>query len=782
MAEIEYKNLRETYKDILKRFPFKPKLEKLTDSEIFICDLFIDLNEFFANDKTKTKARIFRIYGDIIRLSNNLKIPSSAENGVMLIVARRFEIEKEYHISVDYKNYFRIVVYAMEMPFELKIILKNQTITFKITDSNIGKCLTLYGSEQKFVDIDIFDNVILKRDPFFKILRFSLQIATALFYDEAKTEIIESILSWIIKITKSQSEPYSELYHQALSILTQLNISKKRRESKFSFIPLLNKEIYKERIENFINFAISYEDKYNNVLDGKYTNDLKKTEFETLLKDCNDMTRVHEHLKGIEEARYKSSLKLRINEEIELKAYEVKETSESFKNGIEEWKKLQEIEARTNMVAAIFDLAVGVGKIVVQPGGIVGFIETIEKTSSSINDALNAADAVKGVIDIIDMKNNEYVKQLKDVNNNIQKIEDIKNELKSHFIKADNLTSEVEKEQESIQTLNISKLAAMLETEDRKGIHLKAKWNSIKNDMRQLLKYPVDKGISGANDYLNSLENLFIYIDVYIEAKIEETESFKEYSRIKLQVDAFEQKEQRLKELIKNYEAREDYYNEIALMLFERLINTKFWMSTYMENYLYATYYWSLSKSNVKLSVIKNIEQHKKDYHTIYDELESTYIKFRGSAHPSKHIIHLDGEYIKKFKNDRFVTFEISLNHEKLLTTQHVRLHEIKVFLNKAGNDDNEIFLYISNTGEFADKFENDVYYFKSEPTRNKVFRYNVSGEILTHALFDDSDVYFVPTPFSRWTLRLKKNCKPDLSELESIKIELDVKCYFKDD
>ncbi|CAG8840367.1 36120_t:CDS:2 [Racocetra persica] len=199
--------------------------------------------------------------------------------------------------------------------------------------------------EQKYEDIDTFDNVILKRDPFFKILRFSLQIATALFYDESKTEIIESILSWIIKITKTQSEPYSELYHQALSILTQLNILKKRRECEISFIPLLNKEIYKERIENFIKFAIPYEDKYNNVLDGKYTNDLKKTEFETLLKDCNDMTRVHEHLKGIEQARYESSLKLRINEENELKNKidEVKEKSESFKNGIEEWKKQQEI-------------------------------------------------------------------------------------------------------------------------------------------------------------------------------------------------------------------------------------------------------------------------------------------------------------------------------------------------------------------------------------------------------------------------------------------------------
>ncbi|CAG8518225.1 33640_t:CDS:2, partial [Gigaspora margarita] len=561
-------------------------------------------------------------------------------------------------------------------------------------------------------------------------------------------------------------------------------ISKERRESKASFVPLLNKEIYKDRIENFLRFAISYEDKYNNVLDEKYTNEMKKTEFETLLKDCNDMTRMHEHLKGIEEARYNSSLKLRKNEENELKnkIYNVKEKSEGFKNGIEEWKQQQEIEAQKKMVAAIFDLAVGVGKIVVQPGGIVGFIETIEKTSSSISDALNAAEAVKGVIDIIDMKNNESVKQLKDVHDNVKKIEDINNDLKNNIKKAESLNSEAQKGEESIQSLDINKLEIMLETEDRKGIHLKIKWISIKNDMIKLLKYPIDKGINGANEYLNSLESLFIYIDAYIEAKIEETESFKEYSRIKLQVEACEKKEHRLKELIKTYDARQEYYDEITLSLFERLINTKFWMSTYMENYLCATYYWSLSKSNVKLLVIKTIEQHKKDYQTICDELERIYYKFRGSAQPSKHTIFLDEEHTKKFKNDRFVTFEVSLDHKELLSTQYVRLHEIKVFLNKVGDEGERIILYISNTGEFADKFENKEYFFKSEPTRNKVFIYKVPDKILTEVLFDDSNVYFVPTPFSQWTIRLDKNCKIDLSRLESIEIELNVKCYFNED
>ncbi|CAG8827769.1 6688_t:CDS:2, partial [Gigaspora margarita] len=351
---------------------------------------------------------------DVIQLSSNLKISPFTENGVMLIVARRFEIGEGCHISIDYKKFFRIVVYTMEMPHELKIITRDQTIPFIIDNSNIGKCLTLCDEEgQRDEDIDTFDSAILKKDSFFKIIQFSLQIATALFYEESKTEIVESILSWIIKLTKSQFKQYTELYYQALSIFTQLKISKKRRESKASFVLLLNKEIYKDRIKNFLRFAISYEDKYNNVLVENYTHEIKKKEFETLLKDCNDMTRMHKHLKGIEETRYNSSLKLRKNEENKLrnKIHDVKEKLET----------------------------VGVGKIVVQPGGIVSFIETIEKISSSINDALNAAEA---------------------------KIEDINNDLKSNFKKAESLNNEVEKGEESIQSLDIRTLETILETED----------------------------------------------------------------------------------------------------------------------------------------------------------------------------------------------------------------------------------------------------------------------------------------------------------------------------
>ncbi|CAG8849621.1 28901_t:CDS:1, partial [Racocetra persica] len=165
-------------------------------------------------------------------LSNTLEIPHLDGSGVILIAARRVEIKPGCQIIVNYKKFFRIVIYTEEMTSELEIIAKNQLknddsskfIIKKLKDDKcVGKLLTIRdGKSPEYKDIYIFDNIILKNHSFLKIVRYSLLIASVLFYD--KPEITRSILYWISKITKSQSETkeqskIKELYYQALSML-----------------------------------------------------------------------------------------------------------------------------------------------------------------------------------------------------------------------------------------------------------------------------------------------------------------------------------------------------------------------------------------------------------------------------------------------------------------------------------------------------------------------------------------------------------------------------------
>ncbi|CAG8830103.1 7505_t:CDS:2, partial [Racocetra persica] len=234
-------NWKETYDNVLSVFnvpELKSELRqtKIGDIEISSYDLFVDLNKYFSNLDIKPETRIFRIYADVVQLSNTLEIPLLNDGGAILIVARRIEIKPKCKIIVNYKKSFRIVIYTIEMTSELEIIANNDSYKFEIKDSkNVGKILTICnGKSPEYKDIRIFDNIILKNNTFLKILQYTLNIAIALFYDNLG--ITRPILSWIIRITRqSEREETKELYYYALTILTKLNTIDNRKENNIKF-------------------------------------------------------------------------------------------------------------------------------------------------------------------------------------------------------------------------------------------------------------------------------------------------------------------------------------------------------------------------------------------------------------------------------------------------------------------------------------------------------------------------------------------------------------------
>ncbi|CAG8681823.1 16523_t:CDS:2, partial [Racocetra fulgida] len=429
--------------------------------------------------------------------------------------------------------------------------------------------------------------------------------------------------------------------------------------------------------------------------------DERRTESELLLENSNDKTALYEHLEKIEYQRYVSASKLleKMENELTDKKNEVNNACEYFKDGIEKWKLQKISDAQIEMLKAVF----------------INIIETIEKTSISVQDALNAADKVK-----------EFANDNKDIN---EKIEEIKQLTKIY--------------KPIIISLN-------LKEEDHKGIKMK----------------PIEEGIEGANDYKDSLKNLFNYINAYIKANNEKVKSYKEYSRIKLQVKMFKGKEERLNRRIEDYKLKKDQCDEYAFSLLECFINIKCWMLTYLENYRCAYKYWSLSESEVMLSAKKTTAKHIEDNIKIRQELESKYHEFGGPPQNSEHTIRLPANYTKKFKRDKFITYEIPLDYSEFRRFERVRLVNFGVFLNGVGSNNDEISLYISNTSMFSDKYKGKHYHFRLESVKGQGFRYRVSNKKILQNVSFESDIYVVPTPFSQWTIKLDE-CKIDESMVD---------------
>ncbi|CAG8827611.1 23523_t:CDS:2, partial [Gigaspora margarita] len=711
------------YKDVLSHYNIKFIPEsRQTYVEIFKSALVINLNEFFAKQNNEIKVNVICIYGDVVQLSNNLEIQNLKCCGIILIAARRFEVKQGCQIFVNYneEKHFQLLIYAMEMPLELKII-KNQEkfpLRFKINrPTNIGGLISLHSGE--FKDILIFDSIILLKKPFSKLLRFSLQIAIALFY-----EVTRSILTWIVKISEQlkgreekEFEVVKKLYNHASRMLEQLNAFIEREESKFTLVPQFDMKTYEEHLDRLIKFAEDYENQYKDILKQEHIDKQKIENLKNKLLDHKDITEVHEFLEEVENKQFELSQNVR--KEIESKLQENKKQErknhavnafEELKNGIDELLEDQKIAAQKELFFAVLDLSLSIGKVVIQPGSVLNFVDTIKKVSESVQNVLMTMD-VKGIKDLANITDDEDVKHdlelAKDLNSKAEEIKKITNELKASRNKAAALRNSTEKMNNELEYFSPENLKERLEI-DPKGIILSTHWGNIKNSINKLHESikPIEQNIKGAEEYFNSLTELINFIDTYIKAKIDENKRSKELSKIQKQVEINNRIKERLEQRI---ESRLNH-KMMKLNSFIKEFNEKYILRMIQE-----------------LNKVSNNRPQEK----------WTIIKFK------------EKNIIDEFKQKKSVKIDIPPDYNELNKYARLRLHTFRLYLQGVGSTNDRIALYINHSDDFYDR---------DEKTKSIILNQRIKKENL--------NTY-------QWEISL--NTDTDLSGLESINIHLEV-------
>ncbi|RIB17881.1 hypothetical protein C2G38_2246123 [Gigaspora rosea] len=270
-----------------------------------------------------------------------------------------------------------------------------------------------------------------------------------------------------------------------------------------------------------------------------------------------------------------------------------------------------------------------------------------------------------------------------DIDDELSKIVNFNNQLKSDLNDVKKISSSIIDDQREM----ISMLLQKSKLENDK------KWEFTRRQIMKLFKLPIRENLKtseefkninmpnepsfeGAEDYLLSLENFFIFINAYIKAKVEEIESCEELMRTSKHAEMSKKKRDRIDQIIKKYES-----NHYKFQLIEHLINSKFWMMIYMEGYLCAYEYWTLSKPEIKPSIIKTFQDLEKDMNKIRDELEKHIAKpipanefrYRESSSLNSSEFNKTEKYIdydNKYKNNDkiyfvptpFCQWKISLN------------------------------------------------------------------------------------------------------------------------
>ncbi|CAG8719672.1 7906_t:CDS:2, partial [Racocetra fulgida] len=308
------------------------------------------------------------------------------------------------------------------------------------------------------------------------------------------------------------------------------------------------------------------------------------------------------------------------------------------------------------------------------------------------------------------------------------------------------------------------------------------------NKLQGILK-SIEKDIEGAKEYLDSLKQYINNINNYVKSEIEKKKSFEKLEQINMQIEKIDhnsEEDRWIKMLESKIKSRDD---QIKLLLFEHLINIRYSITLFIDKCRHAYKYWSLSESNLELSILKEINEIEvnimfkglEDISNSKPQLKRTTLEFN------------EKNIIDEFKQKKSVEVVIKPDCNKLNKYARLRVHAFRVYLNGAGPIKDQVALLISHSDKFSDRDKkNQIYNFISDSSE-RGFEYRIYNDYspefdidqkyidLDNIYYDELDSHFTPTPFSQWTISLSPNDNgsyPDLSGLVSINVHLMVYCH----
>ncbi|CAG8544454.1 10077_t:CDS:2, partial [Dentiscutata erythropus] len=683
------------------------------------------LNEFFKKLKRDSlKARIIRIYSDVVQISNHLEI-RLIQGGALCIIARKLEIKKDAKVTFYYgHDTLKFIIYSRDIPSEFKVnvvhhqssTIQNQTVkemdlAYDI-DSNVGANLTLVGDKSPYFEhiSNVDDTVIQQDNDCHKLLRIQFQIAVSLLYDSPN--ISSSIFKWICAMSVN-SIIVKDLYIQSMTLLVNLSLRTKENKTDSNILPILSPEKYKNVAKALIKSAEAYEEQYNKFCERN--SGLKETA-ERMLKHYRETKHIQDELLGYTKDQYECILKAEksLNQSLMKYDKEIKTAASTFESGVQKWKHDKVLEIMIQGTTCLISLASNCGTP-------VDYVKSINVTVDEIMMLNESLDNIKILI------------------------ESLKN------------SNEISENYETFKK-------TVLSINDDKPYKIKpnAIWDEFLVNIEGLLETSVELKVAGAKQFLIAFKQFALHGKAYTESKIEAIYALQNLTYLQIQKAYIDANEKQQLELIKSYESNNYPNIELALPWFEKLMSIKCWIVVILQNYIWA---------------------YKNDQATIEHELADALTnRFRNPPQNLTLKIIWDQQdelcktIISELIENKTTTFEIKQDTIKEFRgLDRIRITAFRVFLK--GIKPQEVHLKIVNNGIYEDRYDGEIFRFISEPLI-RLFRYHDDGRIIVDSTLDENfkNNYYVPTPFSKWTISIEDvNEHPcDLEGLISIEINFE--------
>lgn len=747
---IDYKVL---YKELLsnQQIPGTSYLNATT-TKYEIRDLFVDLGEVYKSiEDSEIAPSMISIFADVVRIPNNFSC--TLQDVQIVIRTRHVEIESEgtAEIMFDYSeggSFARLTIYAMELSGTLNAIpIYNQSNVppYSIELSNKG--VRLYDKEGTFTVEEITSVVPTTQLP--KLFTSVFQVACLFF--ESRPDIAANQLNWL-KIFTAQYDGQNSLCLQSTSLLTILTANR----GDNTFIPLLDKELYRDEINAFLAAAQQFEEQYHRYLDKNLSIEVRKNAALLMLGHERDTLLFKETLINQARNNLKNS---RDAIETSLRQFEKQQNVLTFSKiefefGLKKYQYEQQMKLAFKMVSTVLNFAQSMGSIIGSggasaPGEIIGIINALKEIIEAGGDLSALAQALKESMeklnDLVELINKVYAlaEDISEASGDMQFPDDLFEKIK------DTLWH--------------------IPQEDLTG---KATWEIFQLKTAAAFDDAIKKEIEGAREYLLELDILAVYGQTLASNQVAIIRCSQELFRLLIEKHIHQADLARLEEYIKNLEGQESENEEMEQKLYQRYIDMKQILFVALANYKHAYKYWALQDSAVNPSILKDVSELKVDVATIQTDCMQALREFNPPPQDFQNrIVEItDSKILESLKEQREASWEITLNHSVFENEYRVRLKLMRIWLDGI-DDTSKVQIRITNSGHYYDNYMEKQFQFNSEPF-NRGFSYEGSTIITEGTIAEEFAYnYFIPNPYTTW--RIKVQDGPDLSNVTKIRMEL---------
>ncbi|PKG39119.1 hypothetical protein [Psychromonas sp. Urea-02u-13] len=609
---------------------------------------------------------------------------------------------------------------------------------------------TLYNKRVIKSEIDAL--IAIESAPYIAVFNHSFDMAASIFDNAPELSI--SMLDWVesvlrfMPVTIAQNAELKSLYLQVSNLKQFIQLS----YNNPNYVPGLNHDMYEYTYASYLDAMGAYEDKYQNYMDrGLLLADRKQLAVLML-----------EDLQSVSSAEF-AIIDRSVNQVNQLRESLIQQTANyegqdanilkaqiAFRQGLETFADRATIQTVFDVVGAVASAGTAIaGSAGGDPSALIKFVTTLPDLGTKII-------LLKKTLDAIANRQLEIKESLNALDTFSRDVE--------YQVQVGDIAKFYNSIQHTVPTVEASNLV----------------WDEFLIDARADFSLVISAGVIGSTQYLAELERLVAQAKAISATSINLAQELSRQIDLRIASQVNVENINRVSALIASIDKDARAVSALEDAFFRALNNLKRPMFVALANYRAAFAYWSLEESSVVASLNKSFAAYKQDLAFMREQEAASLDHFYPRPQDFKSITHNinDSYQLAEFKSTGMLHFTVPLGSKIFADFDRVRLDEVSILIEGTGLPTGLYNIDLLSSGTYQDRRYQDNHTFTAMPLFRRIIYNLVNSQthevnILTSgAIASDYALnYFMPTPFTTWTIKLNNWKEIDLSNIENIAV-----------